>query len=129
MNRFFIKIARWIPAAFIIGVSWYLSGKETIEHMPNFFNADKIVHLICFAGLSFWISFGADAKKISALRIPVLLTSLYGIVDELHQSFTPGRECSFFDWTADFFGAWIGAFCFFAFVNGLKKIRGKIGLK
>ncbi len=35
----------------------------------------------------------------------VLLVSLFGLVDEWHQSFTPGRYMEVADWVADTFGA------------------------
>lgn len=100
---------------FIFGCSWYLSSQETIEHMPGFWNADKLVHCICFAGLAFWVAFGVWIKLPAKWRIilPIAIVSLYGIVDEIHQSFTPGRESSVFDWCADTVGAVIGSVVFF----------------
>ena len=105
---------RWLPALFITACSWYLSSQPTIEHMPQFWNADKLVHLVCFGGLAFWVAFGLGTKLPLKLRIalPALLTSLYGIVDEIHQSFTPGRSCSVWDWCADTLGAVLGAVVF-----------------
>ena len=38
----------------------------------------------------------------------ILIVSGYGIIDEIHQSFVPGRFPSFFDWTADTLGAILG---------------------
>lgn len=35
----------------------------------------------------------------------LFLVSAYGISDEWHQSFTPGRSVEFADWLADTFGA------------------------
>ncbi|MBR1912335.1 MAG: VanZ family protein [Treponema sp.] len=99
---------KWIPAAFIIGCSWYLSSQPTIVHMPVFPYADKLVHFICFGGLSFWISFAVHSKKAAAIA----LTSFYGIIDEIHQHFVAGRSCSLFDWMADTVGAIAGYFCF-----------------
>ncbi len=39
----------------------------------------------------------------------MLLSSLYGIIDEVHQSFTPGRCAGADDWIADTIGAAVGA--------------------
>jgi len=109
------KLLRWLPALFIFGCSWYLSSQETIEHMPGFWNADKVVHGICFAGLTFWVAFGVGTKLPLRWRIllPVIIVSLYGFLDEFHQSFTPGRETSVLDWCADTVGAIIGSIVFF----------------
>jgi VanZ family protein len=35
--------------------------------------------------------------------------SAYGILDEVHQFFVPGRDCNVWDWIADTLGAVIGA--------------------
>lgn len=108
-------ILRWLPALFIFGCSWYLSSQEKIESMPDFWNADKLVHCVCFAGLSFWVAFGVWVKLPAKWRIalPIAIVSAYGIVDEIHQYFTPGRSCSPFDWMADTLGAVIGSVVFF----------------
>lgn len=105
-------LLKWIPAIVIICISWYLSSKSNLTHIPSFRFADKIVHFICFGGLSFWIAFGCNTNATKKIWLPVLLVSCYGIIDEIHQSFTPGRSTSFWDWTADFSGSIFGAFVF-----------------
>ncbi len=122
-----LKIIRWIPAAFIILTSWYLSSQQTIEQMPSFWNADKVVHTICFAGFSFWLAAGFGTKHQKKWRIlfPIIFIALYAVVDEIHQSFTPGRQCSFFDWCADVTGATIGSYVFYFFWTLVEKWRAK----
>ena len=107
-TQMWLTVLKWIPAVFIICCSWYLSSQPTVEHIPKFQNADKIVHFVCFGILSFWIAFAIIRKK--TLCIP--LTSLYGIIDEIHQYFVPGRSCSFADWIADTIGAAAGYLAF-----------------
>lgn len=109
------RLLRWIPAVVILSCSWYLSSQSTIEHMPQFWNADKLVHMLCFAGLSFWVAFGAGTRGSVRFRhlFPVCFVSCYGIIDEIHQSYVPGRSCSVFDWCADTVGAVIGAIIFY----------------
>lgn len=121
MNRL-KKILRWIPALCIFGCNWYLSSQETIEQMPTFWNADKLVHCICFAGLAFWVAFALGTKLPAQWRIalPVIIVSVWGITDEIHQSFTPGREPSVFDWCADTIGAVIGSLVFFYLCKGIE---------
>jgi VanZ family protein len=41
----------------------------------------------------------------NALLSSFLLTILYGVTDEFHQSFVPGRHASLLDLVADSFGA------------------------
>ncbi len=100
-----------------MGVSCYLSSLPTIEMMPSFWNADKLVHLICFGGLTFWMAFGTSGivsskpwgGKLRLWLVPVIVVAVYGCLDEFHQSFTPGRSCSALDWCADVAGAALGS--------------------
>ncbi len=114
MNDYAKTILRCLPAFCIICVSWYLSSQPTIEHMPSFWNADKLVHFVCFGGLAFWVSFAF--LNVKSWKIRLLLStafvSLYGVIDEIHQSFTLGRSCSVFDWLADTTGAFFGCLIF-----------------
>lgn len=117
-RRFMVNAARFVPAAMIIAVSWYLSSQSRVE-MPDFSNSDKAVHLVCFAGLAFWMSFGmhiTEARMLWKIGVPSLATSVYGMIDEFHQHFTPGRNVSFFDWLSDTIGALLGSFAYVLFL-------------
>ncbi|WP_191014735.1 VanZ family protein [Treponema zioleckii] len=107
----------------IFSTSWYLSSQEKIESMPDFWNADKVVHLICYAGLSFWVSFACNIKAKRQFALPALITSAYGIIDEIHQSLVPGRTASIFDWMADSFGGVLGAFFYIFVIFGILSVR------
>ena len=113
-KSFFITVLKWLPALFIISCSFYLSSLPKIEKMPSFWNADKLVHCICFAGLAFWVEFAVFSKEKITFSIifAILFVCVYGIIDEIHQSFTPGRSASVFDWIADSLGAAIGSFLY-----------------
>ncbi|MCR4822333.1 MAG: VanZ family protein [Treponema sp.] len=104
-----IKILKWIPALFIACSSFYLSSQERIEMMPEFWNADKLVHFICYGGFSFWVAFACNIKNFKMTLIPTIIVSVWGISDEIHQSFVPGRSVSVLDWLADTCGAFLGA--------------------
>ena len=109
------KILKWIPAVFIACVSFYLSSQPHLEMMPGFWNADKLVHFICYAGFCFWVSFACNTKNYGTLKgiiIPVLIVSLWGVSDEIHQSFVPNRSVSAWDWAFDTAGAVFGAVLF-----------------
>jgi VanZ family protein len=110
----FLQILVRLPALFIMGCSIYFSSQPTLPKiMPTFWNADKVIHLISFAGLAgswtFW--FPPQSWKKHLLRnalICIIAVSVYGALDEYHQSFTPGREVSALDWLADTLGAALG---------------------
>ncbi|MBQ0050629.1 MAG: VanZ family protein [Treponema sp.] len=109
-----MKFLKWIPSIFIVCCSFYLSSQEHIEHMPSFWNADKVVHFFCFSGFCFWTAFACNTKDWKKIWIPILLVSLWGVSDEIHQSFVPGRSASVFDWMADTLGATLGAVVYVA---------------
>lgn len=91
--------------------------------MPDFNNSDKFIHFFCFGFLALcWtLWFANESWKIknkrsdllrsilfSRIFIVVAIVSFYGLIDEIHQSFVPGRFCSVFDWLADTMGAGMG---------------------
>ena len=72
--------------------------------LPGLWRFDKVMHALAFAGLSVLV-FRA------ARRVPtaIVVATAYGIVDELHQRYTPHRSADPADVAADFVGACIGA--------------------
>ena len=95
--------------------------------MPSFWNADKLVHFICFAGFGFWVAFACNISSFKKIWLPSLIVSLWAITDEIHQSLIPGRTASVFDWIADTTGAALGTVVFVwlaaKFVKALQKRR------
>jgi VanZ family protein len=75
---------------------------------------DFVLHGTAYAGLAM-LSVRALAKRTFAgfsrahLLGGVVIASLYGMSDELHQLYVPGREGSLADLTADVGGAALGA--------------------
>ena len=78
---------------------------------PEFFSIDKILHfggygLLC---LLFFYSLKNQNKSIKLREYPaeyaLLFASLYGILDEIHQYFVPGRSADIYDAAADVSGA------------------------
>ncbi|WP_448566894.1 VanZ family protein [Thermus sp.] len=86
-----------------MGVLWYLSSQPaTGAGLPHPW--DKAAHFAAYALLGFLLRWG-----LGGLYPAFLLAALYGLVDEGHQGFVPGREVSFWDLLADFLGAYLGA--------------------
>jgi VanZ family protein len=107
----------WWPALFwslsIFGLS-SIPGKA-LPPLPGWWNADKLVHGAIYAILGALCWRGARGTLPRA-RGPIhqvlaagLLTTLYGISDEFHQSFTPDRSPDPFDVLADAVGGILGA--------------------
>lgn len=71
---------------------------------------DKLIHFVEFGllcRLTCWslTAVQIGTKKIYKIVLAIGITSLYGILDEFHQSFTPHRSVDVFDWMADTGGA------------------------
>lgn len=107
---------------FLAGMSaiWLVSSMERppVPEELVFWNSDKLLHAGAYALLAVlatpatWTTWGPAAKRHGARRaivVSALLASLYGVVDEVHQSFVPGRSSSIADVVADTLGAFLGA--------------------
>lgn len=87
---------------------FWLSNQHSLPSPALFDNQDKLQHLSAYLGLAIlcWRSFRHFIMHPIILAIVGLtFCSLYGISDEWHQSFVPGREASVADWIADTLGA------------------------
>ena len=106
------KIILRLPALIIMGISWYLSS-GTLDSIPIPSVSDKIIHLVCFAGLGFawtwWFSReNWLARPWNHILYVTLVVAVYGVIDEMHQYFVPGRYASALDWIADLAGGLLG---------------------
>jgi VanZ family protein len=80
------------------------SGQSQIAAPPGVPGVDKIGHFLVFGLLGSLVVRSPGWRRAWPL-CAVVLVSLFGISDEFHQSFTPGREVEFADWMADTLGA------------------------
>lgn len=74
---------------------------------------DTVLHIVEYAFLGYLLArafFNSNLRiNISILRIlAVVIASIYGFSDEIHQSFVPTRDASPLDWIFDNIGAFIG---------------------
>lgn len=103
---------------------FYMSSIPVLD-VPKFsFDPENFIeHAIEYSMLGILLSFGFrrnfDLKYI--LILVLIVGSLYGISDEIHQSFVPERVFSFVDMTADAFGSFVGCLIYILFV----RFRGK----
>jgi VanZ family protein len=56
--------------------------------------------------------------------LAVAIVSLYGVSDEVHQAFVPGRNADVFDWVADTTGALVAAGVIHLYTS--RRARGSI---
>jgi len=75
--------------------------------------ADKLVHIGVYGLLAFFCYLSLiHREKVSLFKMyPLIMTvvicSIYGASDEIHQFFVPNRDAEMWDWVADTAGALI----------------------
>jgi VanZ family protein/ferredoxin len=96
----------WGPVALYAGALFAQSSFPTPEEVPSFLLSDKLLHAGAYAVLAvlFYRALGHHRTTRAPARralFTIALTVLYGISDEFHQSFVPGRFAEHWDVLAD----------------------------
>jgi len=110
---------RYLFLAMAIGwalVIYTLSSQPGLGVPPLFFGQDKALHALVFGILGFLVA-GALAPAANQIRrrhilMAVGLVAAYGVLDEIHQHFVPGRMPDVFDVMADLGGGMVGVWLF-----------------
>jgi len=80
---------------------------------PDFIPKDKIAHLVEYSilGALLFKGFGwsVSRSRLATLAFIVAVGASIGALDEIYQSFVPGRMMSIYDWAADATGTALGA--------------------
>jgi VanZ family protein len=103
-----------LPAFLIAGIICFLSSQSTLPQPQGIVGLDKLLHLSAYGALGIatglWVSAAFWKRRPAlALLLITLIVSAYGVTDEFHQYFVPGRDCDVWDWVADTLGAFLGA--------------------
>lgn len=111
-----MKLLRWLPAVVWMGVIFFLSsrtGDEINTMLPFFqkflpfiedFNWGHFVSYFILA-MTLDFAFGKKAVSWKYKGYIVLISTLYGVTDEIHQYFVGGRMMDWLDVRNDFIGA------------------------
>lgn len=92
---------RWLYPILLAIMVVIASGRSHIA-APPVVGVDKLIHFSVFGLLATAV---ARCPGVHRFRYAILIVSLFGISDEIRQSFTPGRSVEFADWVADTTGA------------------------
>mgnify|MGYP003443897534 CR=1 FL=1 len=120
-----LKISLWLPVFIWAGVIFLFSSFPTTT-TTTFYLGDfllkKSAHVIEY-GIFFFFVYRAlinsNVTKSRSMWLSVLIAFMYGLSDEFHQSFTPGRGPKFTDVLIDTFGAIL---FIYGIVNNIKKM-------
>lgn len=110
----------WSPAAVVAGIIFFASSLPG-QSFPAvaIWSFDKVVHAAVYAVLGLLVALPLDRLKLIQRRtaiviVAAMVVTAYGISDELHQRFTPGRSPDVFDVIADAIGGVLGAWAWVA---------------
>jgi VanZ family protein len=131
-GRWSIGWRAWVPATIWSAVIFVLSSipGRALPPLPGWWNADKFVHSGIYAVLGALCWRGARGTlpagrgPAAQVIVAVLITTLYGVTDEAHQSFTPQRTPDVYDVVADALGGLLGALACVAIVSRKRRARG-----
>jgi VanZ family protein len=101
----------WFFTISYMGLVFYLSSKSLL--LPKMLSdTDKIIHAFVYFLLAvlLYFSFLKSGVRRYLFLVSLVFAVIYGISDELHQYYVPGRIASIGDVIADFFGALLGSF-------------------
>lgn len=112
-DRGWYKTLAWAAVLGYMGIIFYLSAKPSVPIPALFPHQDKVFHFAEYLGLAF-LAAHATGRGLFRRRFWIALgiAAVYGLSDEIHQSFVPGRDASVADWLADTVGAWVGAYLY-----------------
>jgi len=108
-------IRYWSPVLVWCAVIFIQSANPVPDVIPKWPLLDKVIHVGIYGLLSGLISralYHRTAPRQRPLTLIVLatvITALYGLSDEWHQSFVAGRSADVFDWLADIAGGILGS--------------------
>lgn len=108
-------VLRFLPVLACMGVIFFLSHQSKLPEVPTLSGQVTSVlgHFSVYFGLAVltWWALGEfDLSSRQRVGIAIAVAVLYGISDEWHQSFIPGRTPDWRDVLTDAIGAAVGLF-------------------
>lgn len=112
----------WFPVFLYSGIIFYASSLSDVKPPLDIKNIDKAIHVLEYLLFGFLLAraFTQQWPAVKIWQVVTICSLLYGISDEYHQSFVPGRESSFIDAIADTIGGFSGAWVYLALKNKIK---------
>lgn len=112
-GRPYTLLTLWLPVLLWAGVIFYLSSVPNLRVTEAWWDYPlrKAGHMAVFGILARLLARALGGSTFWPWRkifvVSLVLTSLYAVTDELHQSYTPGRHAAASDVMIDTLGGWI----------------------
>ncbi len=110
----------WLPLLLYCLLIYTLSSNQYPSNIPKLFLMDKLIHFFAYAFLGLLV-----IRTLSTIRlkenmtlliiISIVLSTLYGVSDEIHQYFVPFRCPDIKDIFANLFGSAFGVYFYYLF--------------
>ncbi|UCD92608.1 MAG: VanZ family protein [Methanobacteriota archaeon] len=111
-----MKERRFLPVLFALLALIYaivifslssLSGEDIPALPPEAPQADKLAHFALYAGFGVVLNLAFSQTSLEKIReraipLTIIVGTVYGVTDELHQHFVPGRSMDIVDVLVDF---------------------------
>ncbi len=94
----------WVITIFIVIIIFYVSSLTFPPGAPSFGWETIAYHFYAFLFLAAFLLISLTRGKIENKKfifIAIIIAMVYGVSDEIHQLFVPGRACSFSDFLID----------------------------
>ena len=100
----------WGPPALYVGLIYALSAmSRPFEAIARCLPSDKMAHFVEYIILGLLLSRALHFASPASQAVGTIgFGAVYGLTDEWHQSFVPGRSCDIMDWVADVLGVTVG---------------------
>ena len=122
------RVVRWLLTHFDKSFLSLPLEEQLLKMEDWSFVVRKLAHFCIFAGLGFlcFAAFSVDLPSRRAFPAALVLGAVRAVLDEVHQSFIPGRSCEVRDMCIDFSGVLLGAvflLLILQFVKHQKKLK------
>jgi VanZ family protein len=114
MSKFLIF---WFPLFCYSAIISFASSLSSVPVPYTGLNFDKLLHVAEYAVFGFILARAlSSCERKYALHvlwgIVIILSLVYGLLDEFHQFFVPGRNCDALDVLADWVGGALGGWIY-----------------
>ncbi|MBC7261796.1 MAG: VanZ family protein [Chloroflexi bacterium] len=108
-QKILIWLWYWLPPLLLMALIFYVSSQPRLPQAPEP-RLDALLKKLAHIGeytllyLLFVRAFRRNHELEPAMRLSLLVTTIYAISDEVHQAFVPGRHANWYDVVIDISG-------------------------